>query len=177
MQIDPADPAAAPLPPHATRRTRPTAQFMLSHPAHVFSLGFGTGLARFAPGTVGSLFGWVSFAALDPYLTPRDWLGLIVVGFCAGVWLTGFTARKMGTADPGPVNWDEIVAVWLVMLMVTPASFGAQCGAFLLFRFFDMVKPPPVSYFDRNFKGGLGIMLDDLVAAFLTLLVIALWRA
>ena len=67
-------------------------------------------------------------------------------------------------------------AFWLVLLMVTPVSFTGRLWAFILFRFFDMVKPPPIRYFDRHLKGGFGIMFDDLVAAFFTLLVIALWR-
>ena len=95
----------------------------------------------------------------------------------AGTWLTGFTARKMGRSDPGAVVWDEIVAIWLVMLFVTPATFIGQLWAFVAFRIFDMLKPPPIRYFERRLKGGLGIMVDDLVAAFMTLLVIALWRS
>ena len=149
---------------------------MLSHPFHWFSLGFGSGLSPIMPGTVGTLFAWVSFAALDGRLTVIEWAALITVGFVAGIYITGFTARKMGTDDPSPVVWDEIVAFWLVLVFVTPETFAGQLWAFLVFRFFDMVKPPPIRYFDRRVKGGFGIMLDDLVAAFFTLLVIALWR-
>jgi phosphatidylglycerophosphatase A len=82
----------------------------------------------------------------------------------------------MGVADPSPVVWDEIIAFWLVLLLVTPATFVGQLWAFIVFRFFDMVKPPPIRHFDRHLKGGFGIMFDDIVAAFFTLLVIALWR-
>ena len=92
-------------------------------------------------------------------------------------WICGFSARKLGVQDPSAVVWDEIVAFWIVLLLITPASFVGQLVAFVLFRFFDAVKPPPIRYFDRTVKGGLGIMLDDLVAAFCTLLVIALWRS
>lgn len=87
-----------------------------------------------------------------------------------------FHGKKMGIADPSPVVWDEIIAFWLVLLFVTPATFTGQLWAFIVFRFFDMVKPPPISYFDRRLKGGFGIMFDDIAAAFFTLLVIALWR-
>jgi phosphatidylglycerophosphatase A len=159
------------------RGTRPTADFMRSHPAHLLSLGFGTGLSRFVPGTVGTLFGWVSFVVLNPYLTSAGWIALIVAGFFVGIWATGFTASRLGAADPGAVNWDEIVAFWLVMLFVTPATFSQQLGAFVLFRLFDMLKPPPIRWFDQRFKGGFGIMIDDIVAAFITLLVIAVWRS
>jgi len=149
---------------------------MLSHPVHLFSLGFGSGLSPVAPGTVGTLFAWVSFVALSNYLTVLDWGLLIVVGFVGGIAMCGFTANRLGIDDPSPVVWDEIVAFWLVLLMVTPATFTDQIWAFVIFRFFDMVKPPPIRYFDRRLKGGFGIMFDDLVAAFFTLLVIALWR-
>lgn len=173
--LPPKPPAKAPEPPAAAPR-RPTVAFMLSHPAHFISLGFGSGLAPFAPGTVGTLFGWASYLVLNLYLTVPGWIALIVVSFFVGIACCGYTARKLGVQDPGAANWDEIVAFWLVLLFVTPATFWGQLGAFVLFRCFDMLKPPPIRYFDRNIKGGLGIMLDDIVAAFCTLLVIALWR-
>ncbi|MDF3083881.1 phosphatidylglycerophosphatase A family protein [Burkholderia sola] len=175
MQTDPTPAHAAAEPDAAPPRT--TARFMLSHPAHIVSLGFGSGLAPIMPGTFGSLFGWLTFVVLNRYLTVPEWWVLIVVGFVAGAWITGFTAKKAGVSDPGAVVWDEIVAIWLVMLFVTPATFVGQLWAFVAFRFFDMLKPPPIRYFDRRLKGGLGIMVDDLVAAFMTLLVIALWRS
>jgi phosphatidylglycerophosphatase A len=159
-----------------TRNVRPTAEFMRSHPAHLLSLGFGTGLSRLMPGTVGTVFGWISFLVLNQYLTSAGWIALIIVGFVVGIWATDFTARRLGVSDPGAINWDEIVAFWLVMLFVTPATWSGQLFAFIVFRLFDMVKPPPIRWFDRNCKGGLGIMIDDIVAAFMTLLVIALVR-
>jgi phosphatidylglycerophosphatase A len=159
------------------RGTRPTADFMRSHPAHLLSLGFGTGLSRFVPGTIGTLFGWVSFVVLTPYLTSAAWVALIVLGFFVGIWATAYTANRLGAADPGAVNWDEIVAFWLVMLFVMPATFSQQLAAFVLFRLFDMLKPPPIRWFDQRFKGGFGIMIDDIVAAFMTLLVIAVGRS
>ncbi|AKE04623.1 phosphatidylglycerophosphatase A [Burkholderia dolosa] len=172
-------PAQTAAEPHAARPVpaRASARFMLSHPAHIVSLGFGSGLAPFMPGTFGSLLGWLTFVALNRYLTVPEWWALIAVGFVAGMWVTGFTARKMGAADPGPIVWDEIVAIWLVMLFVTPATFVGQLWAFVVFRFFDMLKPPPIRHFERRLTGGLGIMVDDLIAAFMTLLVIALWRS
>ncbi|MCA8242643.1 phosphatidylglycerophosphatase A [Burkholderia sp. AU32262] len=178
MQTDPT-PAHAAAESGAARPapTRVTARFMLSHPAHIVSPGFGSGLAPIMPGTFGSLFGWLTFVVLNRYLTVPEWWALIAVGFAAGTWITGFTAKQAGVSDPGAVVWDEIVAIWLVMLFVTPATFVGQLWAFVAFRFFDMLKPPPIRYFDRRLKGGLGIMVDDLVAAFMTLLVIALWRS
>jgi phosphatidylglycerophosphatase A len=168
-------PEASPAEPAAGPRAA-SVRFMLSHPWHVLSLGFGSGLSRIAPGTAGTLFAWAAFDLLSRYLSVLDWGLVIVVGFFAGIPITGFTARKMRTDDPSAVVWDEIVAFWLVLLMVTPINFGGQLWAFVVFRFFDMVKPPPIRHFDRRLKGGFGIMFDDLVAAFFTLLVIALWR-
>jgi phosphatidylglycerophosphatase A len=162
--------------PHPPRPRRATARFMLSHPLHILSLGFGSGLSPIAPGTVGTLFAWASFAVFSERLNVIEWGLLIVAGFFGGIAITGFTAKKLAIDDPSPVVWDEIVAFWLVLLMVTPTTLTGQVWAFVVFRFFDMVKPPPIRYFDRRLKGGFGIMFDDLVAAFFTLLVIALWR-
>ncbi|PFH27212.1 phosphatidylglycerophosphatase A family protein [Burkholderia sp. JKS000303] len=178
MQTDPTTAPSAAAPGAARNvQQRATARFMLSHPAHLVSLGFGSGLAPFMPGTFGSLFGWLTFVVLNRYLTVPEWWALIALGFVGGTWITGFTARRMGATDPGPIVWDEIVAVWLVMLFVTPATFVGQLWAFVAFRLFDMLKPPPVRYFDRRMSGGFGIMIDDLIAAFMTLLVIAVWRS
>ncbi|SDB84502.1 phosphatidylglycerophosphatase A family protein [Paraburkholderia lycopersici] len=170
----PASPAPGPAAPGGPRRA--DAPFMLTHPLHVVSLGFGSGLSRLAPGTAGTLFAWAAFEVLNRHLTVTEWGLLIVVGFFAGIGITGFTARKLRVEDPSAIVWDEIVAFWLVLLMITPVDFEGRLWAFVIFRFFDMVKPPPIRYFDRRFKSGLGIMLDDMVAAFFTLLVIALWR-
>ncbi len=159
---------------------KPTARFMLAHPAHLLAQGFGSGLARIMPGTVGTLFGWLTFAVFSSrwpeVFTQQVWLALIVGGFAVGIWACEKTGRDMGIADHGSMVWDEIIAIWLVLLVVTPASFKMQLWAFVLFRFFDMVKPPPIRYFERRFKGGFGVMWDDIAAAFYTLLVLALWR-
>jgi len=153
---------------------RPTLRFMLSHPAHIASLGFGSGLSPIMPGTCGTLAGWLIFALLEPYLSFSAWIALIVIGFLVGIWLCGFTAKRMQSPDPGAVVWDEIVAIWIVLLFVSPTNFWGQLLCFVVFRFFDMVKPPPIRYFDQRLKGGFGIMFDDLVAAVFSLIVIAL---
>jgi phosphatidylglycerophosphatase A len=160
---------------------KPDARFMLSHPAHILAQGFGSGLSPVMPGTSGTLFAWLSYALLTsrwPALfTPLNWMIILAAGFVLGVWVCGKTGRDLGAADHGSMVWDEIIAFWLVLLIVSPADTGTQCWAFLLFRFFDIVKPPPINYFDRHFKNGFGVMWDDIVAAFYTLLVFALWRA
>lgn len=166
--------------PPPTQRVHPSAQFMLAHPAHLIAQGFGSGLSPIMPGTSGTLFGWLSFVVLSsrwPALfTPYAWAWIIVIGFIIGVWACAVTGRHMGVADHGSMVWDEIIAMWIVLLLITPADFVTQSWAFLGFRFFDMVKPPPIGYFDRKFKGGFGVMWDDIVAAFFTLLAFALWR-
>jgi len=161
--------------------TRPTARFMLAHPAHLLAQGFGSGLSPLMPGTMGTLFAWLSFNVLTvrwpQVFTPLNWLLVIAAGFVIGIWACGKTGRDLGVADHGSMVWDEIVAFWLVLVLIMPASFGTQLWAFLWFRFFDMVKPAPIGYFDRRFKGGFGVMWDDILAAFYTLLVFALWRS
>lgn len=154
--------------------------FMLAHPAHLLAQGFGSGLSPVMPGTMGTLLAWLSFAVLSTrwpeFFTPLNWLVVIVAGFVVGIWACDRTGRDMGIADHGSMVWDEIIAFWLVLLFITPADASTQVWAFLWFRFFDMVKPPPIAHFDRRFKGGFGVMWDDIVAAFYTLLVFAIWR-
>ena len=161
-------------------RPRPTAQFMLSRPWHVLAQGFGSGLSPIMPGTVGTLFGWLCYAALTSYLpeifTPPVWGVLIVGGFALGIPACEKTGQALGAADHGSMVWDEVIAIWLVLVFLTPGDWKMQACGFILFRFFDMVKPPPIRYFDQHVKGGFGVMWDDILAAFYTLLVIALWR-
>ena len=176
-------PASTAQPPR-----RPTAAFMLRHPARWLALGFGSGLSRIAPGTVGTLWGWVSFVALSPWMTDLRWAVLIAVSLPVGVWACARTADDLGLADPGAIVWDEIVAFWIVLWLVTPAGFWAQAAAFGLFRYFDAAKPGPVGWADRllehrgaSWARGAGILFDDLVAAGCTVFVyavaVAVWEA
>lgn len=154
---------------------RPGLRFLLSHPAHFIALGFGTGLSRFAPGTVGTLLAFPLYAVLARWL-PVAWLAAAVVAFFAlGVWACDRTGRALGISDHSGMNWDEVVA-FLAVLMFTPAGLLWQAFAFFAFRFFDVVKPPPIRRVDRTVKGGLGVMLDDVLAAFYTVLVVAAAR-
>lgn len=171
-------------PPIGARR--PDLRFAFAHPAHALALGFGSGLSPAAPGTVGTLWAWLVFVLLHPWLSEGGWALVIVVTVGISVWASTVTARDLGTADPGAIVIDEIVAFWIVLWLVMPASFWGQLVAFGLFRVFDAVKPAPVAWADRLFKPrrgepigplqGFGIVFDDLVAALLTLLVIAAWR-
>lgn len=174
---------------HSLVPVRPNWRFMLAHPAHCLALGFGSGLSRFAPGTAGSLWAWLVFLLVNPWMNDVRWGVVIALSLPLGWWASSVTARNMGMLDPGSIVWDEVAAFWLVLWLVMPAGLLGQCVAFALFRFFDAVKPGPVGWADALFhdinpltdrlawgKAGLGIMLDDLVAAFCTLLVIAIWR-
>ena len=161
---------------------RPGTAFLLAHPAHLVALGFGSGLSPKAPGTVGSLWGWLSWLVPAPLFTPTGQGLLILSAFLLGLWACKRTVQQLDMADPGFIVWDEIVAMWLLLWLVMPVGFWGQLAAFLLFRFFDAAKPGPVAWADRTFKGwgwrgAWGILFDDLVAAFCTLLVIAAWRA
>ncbi len=157
-------------------------RFLMSHPAHFIALGAGSGLSRFAPGTAGTLWAWAVFALLQLLLSPLQIGVLIASSTLVGWWACTVTAQHMGVADPGAIVWDEVIAFWLVLWLVTPTTFWGQLVAFVLFRYFDAAKPGPVRWADGVFKGfgwrgGWGIIFDDLVAAFCTLLVIAIWRA
>jgi len=157
-------------------------RFLLSHPAHFIALGAGAGLSRLAPGTAGTLWAWAVFLLLQIWLTPLHMGLLIALATLVGWWACTVTAQHMGVADPGAIVWDEVIAFWLVLWLVTPTTFGGELAAFLLFRYFDAAKPGPVRWADSLFKGfgwrgGWGIIFDDLVAAFCTLLVIAIWRS
>jgi phosphatidylglycerophosphatase A len=153
---------------------RPTLGWMLRDPARIIACGFGSGLIRPAPGTWGTLFGWASFVLLAPHV-PDFWrLATVALAFVIGVYACGRAGRDLGIVDHGGFVWDEVVAIWLVLVLVPP-QWPAQLGAFLVFRFFDILKPQPIRYFDRKLKSGFGVMFDDLLAAFYTLLVFALY--
>jgi phosphatidylglycerophosphatase A len=147
--------------------------FAFSHPAHAIAFGFGAGLSPVAPGTAGTLLAWVAAWALAPLLPPAGVLGLGAAAFLLGIWACGVTGRHLGVADHGGMVWDEIAA-FLMVLALVPRELAWQLAAFAAFRFFDIVKPQPVRYFDRRYGGGFGVMIDDLVAAGYTVLVLAL---
>lgn len=151
----------------------PTWRFLLSHPAHFVALGFGAGLARVAPGTVGSLLGWWLGTLALRHATTEAYFALLLAAFAVGVWACHVTGPKLGQVDHPAIVWDEVVAMMFVVLFV-PSSFALQVLGFLLFRFFDVVKPGPVAWIDRHWKHAVGVMADDLVAAGLTLFALAL---
>ena len=191
-QAAPTDASATVIPDAAVPNaplSRPTLRFMLSHPAHWFALGFGSGLSPKAPGTAGTLWAWLSFVLLSHGLSDTAWAWVIALSLPLGWWVCTVTARHMRVLDPGSVVWDEIAAFWLVLWLAMPLDWTGQAIAFGLFRLFDAVKRGPVGWADALFhnvdpetdrhawtKAGFGIMFDDLVAAACTLVVMALWK-
>ena len=152
---------------------RPTVRFLLAHPAHFVALGFGSGLSPVAPGTAGTLAAWLLYPLLRAPLADSVFLLLLMVGFIYGIVAADRTGTALGASDHGAIVWDEMVPFWLV-LFFTPPALAWQGAAFVLFRIFDIVKPPPIGWADRRVKGGFGVMLDDVIAAGYTLLVLAL---
>jgi len=154
---------------------QPTFDFMKPRLSRWIALGFGSGLSATAPGTVGTIFAWASFALLHAVAGDVGMLLLWGLGLPVGVWAVGRVGRDLGVQDHGAIVWDEIVAFWMVLLLV-PQTFASQLAAFLLFRAFDILKPPPIRQVDRLWKTPVGVMADDLLAAAYTVLVIAFWQ-
>lgn len=139
----------------------------LRDPVHLLAFGFGSGAAARAPGTWGSLVAipfWFCFA----WLPPVAYWAIVVLAFLVGIWLCGRTANDLKVHDHSGIVWDEFVGMWIA-LGAHPDSFQSVLMAFLLFRLFDVVKPWPISWLDRRTPGGLGIMVDDVVAGFMAL--------
>ena len=151
---------------------RPSAGFAFSHPAHVIAFGFGAGLSPVAPGTAGTLVAWPLGWYLGGVMPPGLLLAALAVAFVAGMWGCELTGRHLGVADHGAMVWDEIVA-FLVVLAIVPRDLAWQAAAFVLFRAFDIGKPPPIDWFERRLRGGFGVMFDDLLAAGYTLICLA----
>lgn len=150
----------------------PGLRFLFAHPAHFIACGMGSGLSPFAPGTAGTLAAWLLFPLLRPHFSVAGFLVFLAAAFVVGVFACDRTGRALGVADHGSIVWDEIVPFWAVLLL-TPAGLVWQLAAFLWFRFYDVVKPPPADFFDLEVKNGFGVMMDDLVAAGYTVLTLA----
>ena len=154
---------------------RPSWRFVLSRPAHFIAFGFGVGLIPVAPGTCGTLLALPLYWLFQPEVAPLEFLLLVALLFGLGVWACEMTGRALGVHDHGGIVWDETVA-FLLVLFFTPAAPAWQAAAFVLFRLFDILKPPPIRHYDRTLKSGFGAMLDDLMAAFYTLIILAAAR-
>ncbi len=134
----------------------------LTNPAHLAAVGFGSGLAPFAPGTFGTIAAIPLFYALS-FLDWPIYLAVLVVASLIGFWVCHVTSRDLGVHDHKAIVWDEFVGYWITMFMV-PFSWQWAIVGFVLFRIFDIIKPYPISWLDNNVHGGLGIMIDDIVA-------------
>jgi phosphatidylglycerophosphatase A len=170
------------------RLTPPSLRFLVADPFHFIACGFGSGLSPWAPGTAGTLFALLTYPLLR-LAFPDDMACLIVLGllFILGVWACHTTGKHLGVIDHGAIVWDEIVPFWLVLLFTPPLLINSihgtlmsisglywQLAAFALFRLFDITKPFPASFFDSKVKNGFGVMMDDLVAAAYSILVLAI---
>jgi len=136
---------------------------MLRNPLHLLSLGFGSGLSPYAPGTMGTL------VAIPLYLLIGElelifYLMIILAGFLLGVYLCHYTSKALGVHDHGGIVWDEIIGYWITMIAVPAMTWQWILAGFVFFRFFDIVKPWPVKLADKRVPGGFGIMIDDVLA-------------
>lgn len=139
----------------------------LRNPVHLLAFGFGSGAAPRAPGTWGSLAA-IPLYYLVAWLPQEGYLAFLILSFLLGVWLCGKTARDLKVHDHGGIVWDEFVGMWIV-LALHPSTIEGVLMAFMLFRLFDVIKPWPISWLDARMPGGLGIMVDDVVAGFMAM--------
>ena len=150
------------------------ASTVLRDPVHILAFGFGTGLMPFAPGTFGSIPGVLLFwLTLDLGLYVQ--LGIAGVMAVVGIWICGESARRIGVHDHGGIVWDEIVGMYITLL-VAPVTVVGFVLAFVFFRVMDIVKPWPIRDLDHRLTGGVGIMLDDLAAALYAAIALGLYR-
>ena len=141
---------------------------LLKNPVHFLSLGFGSGLSPFAPGTMGTLAAVPLYLLIQP-LSLTIYLSITVLTLVLGFYLCGQTAKALGEHDHGGIVWDEIVGFFITMIAV-PLDWKWILSGFILFRFFDIVKPWPIKWIDAKVSGGVGIMLDDVLAGIFALI-------
>jgi phosphatidylglycerophosphatase A len=140
----------------------------LKNPLHFLSLGFGSGLMPIAPGTFGTLAA-IPVYLLVSQLTLLPYLLITVFTFILGVYLCGYTSKALGVHDHSGIVWDEIVG-FLITMIAVPVDAWLVLAGFVLFRFFDIVKPWPIRWVDAHLKGGFGIMFDDVLAGIFALI-------
>ena len=150
----------------------PSLPFLIGHPAHFIALGGGAGLSPVMPGTIGTLVAFPVAWLLDAYAGNGGWLLAIGALTLGGIWSAQVTGRQLGAPDHGCIVIDEIAA-FLLVLFFAGADPLRQAIAFVAFRFFDIVKPPPIRQLDAALKNGAGVMADDFLAAGYTLLALA----
>lgn len=148
---------------------------ILKNPVHLLAFGFGSGLSPKAPGTVGTLVA-IPLYLLLVQLSLAFYLAAVALSFIVGIWLCGRTAQDLGVHDHGGIVWDEFVGFWITMILV-PVTWFWVLGGFIAFRLFDILKPFPIGWLDKKVGGGLGIMIDDVIAGIYAAIVIQLLMA
>lgn len=133
------------------------------NPVHFAAFGFGSGAVPVAPGTFGTLMAVPLYLLLLPELSWPLYCVFLVVTFAFGVFLCGKTAHDLGVHDHGGIVWDEFVGYWITMFLAPPGWLWIVLG-FVLFRGFDILKPWPIRWLDKNVSGGFGVMIDDVLA-------------
>lgn len=149
---------------------------LLANPIHLFSLGFGSGLSPVAPGTAGTLVAIPVYLLLNAYAASHVYLAIVLLFTVLGIWLCDKTAKTLGVHDHPGIVWDEVVG-FLITMFAAPSGWAWIVAGFVLFRFFDILKPWPIRVIDKRLKGGAGIMMDDVMAgifAWVVLQVIAM---
>lgn len=154
------------------RPSRLSLAWVFRAPYRVVAFGLGSGLLRPAPGTWGTALGWLLWVGVVSRLSGAGIAAVLLVSFAYGCWACHRVGKELGRPDDSAMVWDEIVAFWLVLSLI-PQELSMQALAFVVFRFFDIIKPPPIRYFDSRLKNGLGVMWDDILAAAYSLLVLA----
>jgi phosphatidylglycerophosphatase A len=154
------------------KNSKPAVTFDLKKPVQFLALGFGSGLAPKAPGTFGTLAAIPIFLLLT-MLTPLYYMIAVIIMSIAGIYICGKAADDVGVHDHPSIVWDEFVGYFITMFMV-PISWQSVLVGFLLFRFFDIFKPWPISFIDKKVSGGFGIMLDDVIAGVFALIIMQL---
>lgn len=152
--------------------TTPTFKQLFKNPNHLFAFGFGSGLAKKAPGTFGTLAA-IPFFLLLQNLSWPIYLSWLLVTFALGVMWCDRSSKALGVHDHGGIVWDEFVGFWITMFMA-PAGWVWILIGFVLFRFFDVLKPWPINWLDKKVHGGFGIMIDDVLAGIYALIVLQL---
>lgn len=149
-----------------------SAQTVFKHPVHILAFGLGSGLSPRAPGTAGTLAAVILYLPLSS-LPLSLYLLVLLLGFGLGIYLCGRSSSMLGVHDHGGIVWDEFVGYWLAML-AAPAGWHWTIIGFILFRLFDVLKPFPINLCDKHVHGGLGIMLDDVLAGFFAFICLQL---
>ena len=149
----------------------------LKNPIHLLAFGLGSGTAPKAPGTFGTIAALPFWWFLLQGVPTLPYLGILIAGFALGVVLCEITSRDLGVHDHGGIVWDEWIGVWITLVWLPMgggllADLGWLLYGFVLFRFFDILKPWPIKWLDAKVHGGFGIMIDDVLAGIFGWLVL-----